>query len=126
MQMLRLPALSLVLCAVAAFGANDTGDGNKLLSKCTSAVKLQDSEALSPSEMRDAEWCLGYVSGIDDGIEMAFGTSNTARLYCIPEGVTSGQGVRVVVKWLRNHPDKLHNSARVLVVASLADAFPCK
>jgi hypothetical protein len=126
MQMLRLSALGLVLCAVSAFSANDSGDGNKLLSKCSSAVKLQDNESLSPSDMRDAEWCLGYVSGIDDGIEIASGTRNTARPYCIPEGVTTGQGVRVVVKWLSDHPDKLHNTGRILVVASLADAFPCK
>jgi hypothetical protein len=127
MKMLHsLALLALVLCAVAAFSADEKYvDGNELLSKCSSTVKLLDNEKLSSSEMQDAKWCSGYVNGIDDGIEIASATGNTAKLYCIPEGVTTGQAIRVLVKWLRNHPEKLHQS-RVLVVVSWADAFPCK
>jgi len=115
-----------VLCTVSAFSANENYDGNEFLSKCSSAVKLLDNEKLSNSEMQDAEWCLGYVEGIADGIEIVSETSKSARLYCMAEDVTTGQGVRVFVKWLRDHPEKLHNSGRILVVASFVNAFPCK
>ncbi|MGD0905452.1 MAG: Rap1a/Tai family immunity protein [Terracidiphilus sp.] len=127
MKMLRsLTLLALVLCAVAAFSVDEHYvDDNELLSKCSSTIKFLDNEKLSSSEMQDAGWCLGYVNGVADGMEMATATGSIAKLYCIPEGVTTGQAVRVLVKWLRSHPEKLHQS-RVLVVVSWADAFPCK
>jgi hypothetical protein len=32
---------------------------------------------------------------------------------------------RIVVKWLKEHPETLHNDAAPLVLIALHDAFPC-
>jgi len=45
---------------------------------------------------------------------------------CMPQGYTSGQLVKVVVKDLNAHPEKLHLDAMALVLKPLASAFPCE
>lgn len=45
--------------------------------------------------------------------------------FCVPKDVPVSQLVRVVVKYLEEHPAQLHNPAHGLVYASLKDAFPC-
>lgn len=44
-------------------------------------------------------------------------------LWNIPNGVTHGQKVSIIEKFLRDHPEKLHESAYTLVVQALTDAF---
>ncbi len=45
---------------------------------------------------------------------------------CVPDEVTVGQITKVVVKYLKDHPEKLHLGAGLLTMTALKDAFPCK
>jgi hypothetical protein len=47
---------------------------------------------------------------------------------CFPKGngVSNDQVVRIVVKWLQDHPQELHKGAESLVVCALHDSFPCR
>jgi uncharacterized protein YoaH (UPF0181 family) len=61
----------------------------------------------------------------DKGINLK--SSNTVVLSCFPtEGMTSGQAVRIVTKYLNARPERLHHDAHVLVIEALQEAFPCK
>lgn len=52
--------------------------------------------------------------------------STVRRQTCIPEGVTStGQIALVLVKYLRDHPERLHESRGLLAFKALEAAFPC-
>ena len=44
---------------------------------------------------------------------------------CIPEGAKSLQWAKVVVKWLNDHPEKLHDPAVIAVYLAMKEAFPC-
>ena len=48
-----------------------------------------------------------------------------AALFCPPDGTTNGQAVRIVVKYLRDHPEELHKHDSVLAFTALKAAFPC-
>jgi hypothetical protein len=61
--------------------------------------------------------CAGYVLGVTD---------TTLDLYCFPPGVTRMQIRGVAVKYLNNHPEKLHLLAPGLVIKAMQAAFPCK
>lgn len=61
---------------------------------------------------------VGYVDGIADA---AAGLGFT----CYPEGDVKGQIREVVMKYLRDHPDRLHDPAPLLVLNGLFEAFPC-
>lgn len=45
------------------------------------------------------------------------------RLTMIPDGVTYGQKIAIIKKFLLDHPEKLHEPAYTLVVQALSDAF---
>lgn len=44
-------------------------------------------------------------------------------LTMIPYGVTWGQRIKIIEKFLRDHPEKLHEPAYTLVVQALSEAF---
>ena len=62
--------------------------------------------------------CAGYVIGLTDIL------SGEGRI-CAPSAVTDGQVVRIVEKYLKEHPGVLHYAADSLVLIALKNAFPC-
>jgi hypothetical protein len=90
-------------------------NGTTLLANCAHAARIDvDPAADLPSE---DGFCVGYIFGVDDA---------TGRDHCRPEGTTLIQNVRVVVKYLNDHPEKLHEKASTLILQAFRDAFPCK
>jgi hypothetical protein len=71
--------------------------------------------------------CLSWVSG---AVQAASGTVSLEREkpdYCTPEfGGSTGQYVAVYLKYLRDHPEKLHLPSIYLFHQAMAEAFPCK
>jgi hypothetical protein len=48
-------------------------------------------------------------------------------LFCLPEsGITNGEAARTVVKYLKNHPEKLHETDFILAFHALREVYPCK
>jgi len=60
----------------------------------------------------------GYISGVVD-------TGNNI-LFCTEDGVTRGQYMAVVIKYIENNPEKWNQGASVIVLEALTKAFPCK
>ncbi len=58
----------------------------------------------------------GYVAGVCDVCNR--------WIFTTPEGTTQGQVCAVVGKWLENHPHRWHESAMLLVICALQEAFP--
>lgn len=61
----------------------------------------------------------GYVDGIADG---AVGLGYA----CYPAGVARAEIREVVMKYLRDHPERLGDPASLLVLNALFEAYPCK
>jgi hypothetical protein len=96
-------------------------NGNRLLETCESA----NSE--------DKGYCAGYVAAAMDANNTFLNSMAAEKktplppIYCVPEdGIEIGQAVRITVKWMREHPEKLHIEGDILVWQSLRDSFPCK
>jgi hypothetical protein len=93
---------------------------------------------------------LGYVSGVIDSLmNLQYGAGRVSdvaqqmkdytkgktphsdpSLYhpmniCIPDGANTGQMVKVVQKYLDDHPEKLAQPAAALVEEATRKAFPC-
>lgn len=97
----------LTLCSTPCFAY----DGNELLEVCE--VKKGSS-----TYYQDDAYCSGYITGA------AHAYSNSDMI-CVGE-IGYGQSQKVVLKYLRNNPELLHQYADVLVKNALAEAFPCK
>ena len=86
--------------------------GNDLLQECES-----DSAAAY-------NICAGYIMGIHDFREEV-ARQREKKTFCAPKGATSGQLVKVVTKYLSDHPEDLHTAASGLVFIAQSEAFPC-
>ena len=66
-----------------------------------------------------------YVTGAADQISMLNGLAGENADICFPEGNSYGQVLKIVTKFLSNHPERLHEPMPVLVYNALVLAFPC-
>jgi hypothetical protein len=125
-QRIKMIVLLVVgLFTVPSWCIAQNRDGNKLLESCEAAIATQ--QLADASQMFGAGFCLGLMQGIgrmNDFYEAA--SLNGTALFCRPPGANNGQSARIVLKYLRDHPEELHKEDFVLTVAALRDAFPCK
>lgn len=114
---MRLPIFALIcLIAAAPSVASTTVDGNSLLKECQKAVKLADDGDVKYADVSDIASCTGFIHGL-------MAVPNT--IFCIPVNVSTNQGIRVLVKYLQEHPEDLHLAKGKLALNAFADAFPC-
>jgi hypothetical protein len=90
-------------------------DGNELLPQCKAVVRLANNEHLDRDRdsTSDMQYCIGLVTGVSDMLDIC-GES------------TYGQSIRIVVKYLEEHPEKLNLKATLLVKQALLGALGCK
>ncbi len=77
---------------------------------------------------RDAT-CLGWVAGFAEGFlvhDELLGVPRRDRLACVPNGESTIRIVRVMKKYLADHPEKAHRATRYIASLALAGAFPCR
>jgi hypothetical protein len=96
---------------------------DELLLRCTGR-----SHAAEALQAVDEMLCHEYIRGFIDSYVVTVAVHRVTDLHiCMPEvGLTNEQSMRVVVKWLTDHPNRLHESARTSVFLALHEAFPCK
>ena len=106
--------VGMALPSLAQAQVSLINSGTKLLEQCSDWAK-PDSEQ-TPSSYQASAFCSAYVAGVFDAMDNV----------CPPDGVTYGQMVRVVLKFLNDHPERLHEGRFRLVVDALRAAWPCK
>src|SRR5262245_48136623 len=100
-------------------------DGNALLRDCTAAEQFLNDANAKLSDGTTA--CLSYVAGFMDALAATVVLGRQKPLtMCIPGTANRGQVVRIVVKYLREHPEKLHLVAGGLTYVAISEAFPCE
>jgi hypothetical protein len=120
--------LAIALWAPAASGAN-TSTGVQLLEECQLAVK--ETSDLTAPKLSKLVHCLGYLNGVSDSYKLwnrdhKFTKDSVPPPACLFDDVTTFELTRVVVKYLNDHPNKLHEDYGTLVTDALRDAYPCK
>ena len=103
------------------------GIGTDLFRQCTQAVKAID-EVTDPStiDFGEAGQCLGMVEGFAGAAAFYESKSDSPVAICFPaEGLTIGQSVRMVDKYLQSHPEQLQEPSTVLIFGAFLEAYPC-
>lgn len=101
--------ISTVMCSNVAAEMEDVS-GALLKKICTSYVDR-------PASTLDG-MCIGYVVGVMSVVQYT-------NYFCRPVKSTHSQATLVVMKYLSDHPEKLHLDADGLVLDALIEAFPC-
>lgn len=111
MKKCLLGTLLLLACA----GAHaDIFDGNELMARCSS------------QRIDEVNTCVGYLAGIADSDRAAPAWRSTRSLFCIPQGVTTGQLRKVLLEYVGQHPEQAEFNAAILVGNAFIEAFPCE
>jgi S1-C subfamily serine protease len=92
--------------------------GNELIVACHAVVRMADqpTATYTMGEYADARGCIGLVSGAMAGLDVG----NLIDT----KGATVAQGIRVVDKYLTEHPEMLNRRDTFLVMRALLTAFP--
>ena len=97
--------------------------GNDLIQHCGQAVRAMDGERKPNMDFRGMGFCQGLLRGVWD-----VSSSSDTPLYrrvCHPDTVNLEQAIRVVHKWLEDHPKRLHETSSWLVTEALARSWSC-
>lgn len=111
--------------------------GRDLLEKCQALENAIDNSAqASASDLAAGIFCQGYVSGITDLLDVVAINASKRDAdpkraidtigVCPDNAITVEEAIRVVVKWLKENPNKLHDAAVTDVMRALRQAYPCK
>jgi hypothetical protein len=123
--------LSALLYA-APTKAQDKPDGTMLLARCGDVVRLMDNPQTRTSDYNGG-FCLGFITGMEEARSaVAMSYSKTYEEFTkmavlgikMPEDVSYGQIARVLVKWLQDNPNRLHEQASLIYVLAMREAFP--
>src|SRR6266404_5025458 len=76
--------------------------------------------------------CLGWIHGflqgiyVSDEFQRSFSkTPEQKHMICPPNEATTIQYVRIIKKYIDEHPEKAHEETRYLASSALIKAFPC-
>lgn len=118
---------AVVLVGVLASGGAQATDGNTLLNDCQATIRLLDTKLASPNETIGIGQCFGMVEAVRSTLVIFEDQIPRSFRGCVPNGgVSNGQSVRIVNKYLHDNPEKLNQDATMLILLAYHEAFPCE
>lgn len=121
-------------CLLAIFLATQPSwamNGTDLLKSCKVVIRMVDDKVSSPYDDNiGAGFCMGELHGqmIMNNVYLEYlkiKDATVSPMMCFPSTVVVDQLVRVLIKYLEDNPDKLHEDAGVLTFYALAGSFSC-
>ncbi len=120
-------SVTVIACLLAVLGSGTTksddtsylNSGNHLLTTCNAFVKEPPV-----ADSFDVGYCVGFISALVS-LQSYYVAVGASPLFCLPDGYNNGQGARVLVKYLVDHPESLHKRDINLAVHAFQVAFPC-
>lgn len=115
-------SVSLVLSTTGAFA-----DGKTFLRKCLNAEQFLALEKMQETTSDlDAAFCVGMIQGVNNTMILLNNSIDIIYRACWPKGgITNEQGVRIVVKYLKENPNILHQHEVALIMLAFLEAFRC-
>ena len=119
-------AFLLLIIVLAFSGLSAQSDtGMDLLRACNAIINAEEGNEVSMEDQLFLLLWTGYLAGFNDAA-LLLNSVVSHGIYCLPPaGIVNDQMVRVVKKYLDEHPEELHQSARILILFALREAFPC-
>ena len=120
-------ALAGVLASSTVLAA-DGEDGAKFFSSCKGLINYWDGK---PSEANYDAAAMGYCVGVIHGVRgtlqiLSEGVKDGYPRVCLTADYVEQEGVRTVVKFLEEHPDKLKLKDVTITMLALGAAYPCR
>jgi hypothetical protein len=116
-SLMRAVLLGLLAAALlASEGAAEPESANTMLPGCQAFIRRVDPTAGPQSR------CVGNIEGLTFVTQLLPANLQS----CIPDNVTLGQVVRVVVAYIERRPQRMHEYFNFLALEAMHEAWPCK
>jgi hypothetical protein len=103
-------AVLMALATTTAGAAENLNSANYWLPRCKEFIAANSNRDLDGQEV-----CAGRVEAL-----------SLASCPHTPNDITPAQAVRVVVRYIEERPQRIHESFNALALEALHDAWPCK
>jgi hypothetical protein len=90
------------------------------------ASAMSGNELLKAYKMSEGGTESNFAGGIVLGMIIGVSTITQGKYHCRPTKVTNGQLSDIVFKYLKDHPEKLHENASLVIAMAYIEAFPCE
>lgn len=133
---------AMTLLSVRGYGHTDhalpldiSASGTNFLEIC-SAIEIPPDQ-MNVADVANMDRCQGFMQGLEDGVAVATAVIQGSNPHlnlkgsiadlgiCVPDQVNLLQGIRVVLKYIREHPEQAHLQSATLVFTADLQAFPC-
>lgn len=108
----------VVIAALMLSGGSACAQGPDIIS--ANGVLPGCINALSDQPNSNLAWETGYCQGIVSTL------SYMEDQLCFPKGVTTGQQIRVIVRYINDRPERMHENFKALALEAMKAAWPCK
>jgi Rap1a immunity proteins len=113
-QFLRIVFIAAIVANCGRSFAEDIDSANYAMPACREvAMQVQSAPKT-------------YARGSCMGIIETLRFTGSMLELCIPNAVTNGQMVRVVVKYIDDRPARMHENFKALAIEALRAAWPCE
>jgi hypothetical protein len=119
--------LVAVTAALAGAPAAKALNGHQLLELCPDALRALEQPNANVNDF-NAGYCIGLIMGIlDVNVAYQHFPNQTQVLFCDPRDGTTGMPkfVRIILRYLQTHPERLHLYSTALAIEAMQEAFPC-
>jgi hypothetical protein len=110
---IAIAAAMALLGQQSAVAQQDTGSADYVIVGCRDGMSGENRQPFRQG------LCGGIVQTI-----LYFGRTNFN--VCMPEGVTMGQAIRVVVAYIDQRPERMHERFETLAIEVLQQSWPCQ
>ena len=119
-QIIQVSVVTLFVLSMSVYVEAMTG--NKLMENC----EKYDVE-VSQQDYTETGYCAGYITGTIYGMGYFISFLDYENRFCMPtKNLQHGQMVKVVIKYLKDNPQRLHENYTHLIFSAVSEAFPCK
>jgi Rap1a immunity proteins len=113
-QFLRIVFIAAIVANCGRSFAEDIDSANYAMPACREvAMQVQSAPKT-------------YARGSCMGIIETLRFTGSMLELCMPNAVTNGQMVRVVVKYIDDRPARMHENFKALAIEALRAAWPCE
>jgi hypothetical protein len=117
--------LTLFTVSMSSYGSDRLGDGNYLLGQCQELEKVDKG---GDFDLAKFNYCFAVIKGVRDAVDV-YSSDEKVPFYlraCPPTEMQLGQAARIVIKFLKENPDRLHEPDSHLAMSAYWGAYPCK
>ena len=131
---MKLFTVVCLLCSFSALASDrvevPADSGNAFLRLCST----MDAQTRTEAEDLNLVACASYLQGLGDGMlieHYRIAIVSVAKVgnppFCPPDGgVENGQKVRILLKYIHEHPAQAHKKTALLFGWAMQEAFPCE